>query len=132
MHPFTRVHQNKAWAGILGPLAVLILLVGCGGTTPVTTPTPTVPPLLQLTTFDLHLPPAALSAPVVGPLPDNTLLHVSVTFKVNQQLLNQLSSKKVPQGQTQNLENLANQLGITDSQDQQIKATFGVHNANLQ
>ena len=129
-----RAHRSKAWIGILGPLVLLVLLVGCGGPNPVSvpTPTPTFPvPSLSLTTFNLHLPAAALNAPVVGPLPDNTLLHVSVTFKVNQQLLNQLGSKKVPQGQTQNLENLANQLGITDSQYQQIKAYFGVQDANL-
>ena len=131
MHPFSRIHSSKAWSGILVPLALLLLLVGCGGPTQVTTPTPTVPPLFQLTTFDLHLPQAALNAPVVGPLPDNTPLHVSVTFKVNQQLLNQLGKQKVKQGQNQNLENIANQLGISDSQYQQIKTYFGVQDATL-
>ncbi len=129
MCPFSRAPHGKTLIGIIG--SVLLLLVGCGGPTPVTTPTPTVPPLLQFTTFDLHLPPAALSAPVVGSLPDNTLLHVSVTFKVNQQLLDQLGKQKVKQGQNQNLENIANQLGISDSQYKQIKAYFGVQDATL-
>jgi kumamolisin len=142
--------SKRAWASLLGarsnsshgqrsswlaPALVLLLLLGllvsCGGPTPVSTPTPTVPPPFQLTTFDLHLPPAALNAPVLGPLPDTKLLHVSITFKANQQLLAQLSKQKIQAGQPQNLENLANQLGITDQQYQQLKAYFGVRDASL-
>jgi kumamolisin len=131
MHQFTRKLHTTPWIVSLGTVVLLLLLVGCGGSTPVSTPTPTVPPPFQLTTFDLHLPPAALNAPVLGPLPDTKLLHVSITFKVNQQLLAQLSKQKIQAGQPQNLENLANQLGITDQQYQQLKAYFGVRDASL-
>src|SRR6266699_3049352 len=61
---------------------LLVLVAGCGGTAP----PPQTPPI-QFTTVDLGLPPAALSAPVVGPLPAATLMHVSITLKANQQLL---------------------------------------------
>src|SRR5205085_5649994 len=107
--------QKYARIGGIGSVFLLILLVGCGGPNPVITPTPTLPPLTW-TTFDLHLPSEALNAPVVGPLPDDTVLHVSVTFKVNQQELNMLQATP-----GQNLENYANQLGISDSEYQQLK-----------
>jgi kumamolisin len=106
---------------------LFILLVGCGGPNPVTiaTPTPALPPLTW-TTFDLHLPPEALNAPVVGPLPDDTLLHVITTFRVNQQILEKLQSTP-----GQNLESAANQLGINDSEYQQLKQVYGVQDATL-
>src|SRR5215467_4158001 len=131
MRSFARIRHRITWTTILGTVALLLLVVGCGGPTTVTTPTPTIPPPFQFTTFDLHLPAAALTAPVLGPLPDSTPLHVSVTFKVNQQLLNQLGKQKIKPGQSQDLQSLANQLGITDSQYQQIKAYFGVQDATL-
>jgi kumamolisin len=111
---------------------LLILLAGCGGPSPVTTPTPTPSaPGLQFTTFDLHLPPEALNAPVVGPLPDDTPLHVGISFKLNQQVVDQVNTKKVPKGQNQNAQDLANKLGISDSEYQQIKTLFGIENASL-
>ena len=129
----SRIHQSNAWTGIIWPVLLLLLLVGCGGPSPVTTPTPTptLPSLLQFTTFDLHLPAAALSAPIVGPLPDDTPLHVNISFKANQQVLDQLNQKKVPKGQNQNLPDLANKLGISDSEYQQLQAFFGVEHASL-
>ena len=109
---------------------LLAVLTGCGGAS-TTAPTPTVPPAFQSTTFNLHLPPQALNAPVVGPLPDSTVLHVSISFKLNQQVIDQLNTKKVPKGQNQNAQDLANKLGISDSEYQQIKAFFGIENASL-
>jgi kumamolisin len=109
---------------------LLVLLVGCGGPNPVTLPTPT-PSTLQFTTFDLKLPPEALNAPVVGPLPNSTVLHVGISFKLNQRVVDQLNTKKVPKGQNQNAQDLANKLGISDSEYQQIKTYFGIENASL-
>jgi subtilase family serine protease len=119
--------QNHAWRGGIGSVLLFLMLVGCGGPNPVTiaTPTPTLPQIAW-TTFDLHLPPEALTAPVVGPLPDDTLLHVITTFRVNQQELEKLQSTP-----GQNLENVANQLGINDSQYQQLKQVYGVQGATL-
>lgn len=122
---------------LLGVITLLLLvLVGCGGPNPVTNPTPTSvatqPQLgLQFTTLDLNLPPVALNAPVVGSVPDSTILHVSITFKVNQQTLDQLNTRKVQKGQSTNLEGLANKLGISDQDYQKIKAFFGIENATL-
>src|SRR5579859_4649160 len=78
---FAHVRQNHALRNGIGSLFLFILLVGCGGPNPVTiaTPTPTAAlPTLTWTTFDLHLPQAALNAPVVGPLSDDTILHVII------------------------------------------------------
>jgi kumamolisin len=124
---FVYVQRKHTWIGGIGLVFLLALLVGCGGPNPTTiaTPTPTLPPLTW-TTFDLHLPPEALNAPVVGPLSDDTLLHVRITFRVNQQELNKLQSTP-----GQNLESDANQLGITDSEYQQIKQIYGIQNATL-
>src|SRR5215469_4144980 len=117
---------HRSWRRLVPCLvgALLVVLAGCGASSTTTTPTPTpsLPTGLQYTTFDLKLPPEALNAPVVGPLPDSTLLHVSIFFKLNQQVVNQLNTKKVQKGQGQNTQSLANQLGISDAEYQQIKA----------
>src|SRR5438105_4204840 len=77
---FVHMRQNHAWRGGIGPVFLFVLLVGCGGSNPVikATPTSALPPLTW-TTFDLHLPPEALTAPAVGPLPADTVLHVIIT-----------------------------------------------------
>ncbi len=90
---------------------LLVALVSCGGSAS-TTPTPT-PVTIQFVTFNLGIPAQALNAPVVGPLPDNTRMHVVATFKANQALLNQLNKQKVKPGQSTDLKNLANQIGIS-------------------
>src|SRR5215467_15399955 len=105
---------------------LLVLVAGCGGTAP----PPQTPPL-QFTSIDLGLPPEALSAPIVGPLPAATLMHVSITFKANQQLLTQLGQRKVQSGQTLNLETEANKLGIDEATYQKIKSFFGIDGATL-
>jgi hypothetical protein len=53
-----------------------ILLVGCSGFHPVSIPIPTLPPITW-TMFDLHLPPEALNAPVIGPLPDYPVVQAT-------------------------------------------------------
>src|SRR6266567_2248997 len=130
----TRNRGNGLLVGVV--ILSLLVLVGCGGPNPVTNPTPTSVATqpqfgLQFTTLDLNLPPVALNAPVVGSVPDSTILHVSITFKVNQQTLDQLNTRKVQKGQSTNLEGLANKLGISDQDYQKIKTFFGIENATL-
>ena len=123
-----RHRHGQVLAGVVALL--LFFLAGCGGPNPVTVPTPTTP-AIQFTVIDLKLPAEALNAQVIGSVPDDTILHVSVTFKTNQQTLDQLNQKKVQTGQNQDLEGLANKLGITDQQYQQFKSFFGIENATL-
>lgn len=118
--------RSRRIGGILGLLLLLVSLASCGGSTTVTTPTPTPrPSALQFSTIDLGIPAAALNSPIVGNLPDTTKMHLDVTFKVNQQILDQLKKKKIQTGQSQNLNDVANKLGISDSTYQQIKNFLG-------
>jgi len=84
-----------------------------------------------LVPIDLGLPPQALNAPTVGPLPDTTALHVSITFKVNQAILNSLSNQKIQPGHPSHLENLANRIGISDATYQKFKAFFNLQGISL-
>lgn len=114
-------------------LALLSLLAACGddGTTKNAAPTPT-PTAVQMVNFDLGIPKAALNSPVVGNLPDSTPLHINVTFKSNEAVLSKLDTQKVKKGNQTDVSTLANQLGITDQQYQQIKSYFGIQDAKLQ
>lgn len=107
-------------------LCVVALLAGCGGDTTTVKPTPTP---VQFTVLDLHLPQKAYDATVTGSVPDSQILHVSVSFKLNQAVLDKL--KHLKQGDTKGAQNLQSQLGISDQEYQQIKAYFGVENARL-
>jgi len=115
--------------GLLLPLA----LAACGGddATKTSAPTPS-PTAVQMVNVDLGIPKAALKSPVVGNLPGTTPLHVNVTFKSNEETLNKLDTQKVKTGKQTDVASLANQLGITDQQYQQIKSYFGVQDAKLQ
>ncbi len=106
----------------------LLFLCSCGGSSPAVTPTPT-PVHLTYVPLNLGLPAAALNSPVIGPLPDNTQLHVHVAFKLNQQLLNKLNQQKVQTGKGQSLDSAANQLGINEATYQQIKKIYGIDDA---
>jgi kumamolisin len=125
---------ERLFTGLL--VILLIMLAGCSsaGTTATPTPTPTqsaLSPSLEFVDFDLGLPAKALNAPVTGTVPDDTTLHVVITFKTNQSTLNQLKSQKVQPGQTTNLQNQANKIGISDATYAQIKAYLGVENVTL-
>lgn len=86
----------------------------------------------QLAIFDLGIPQAALNSPVVGTMPESTSLHVIVTFKPNDPLLNRLGANgKNPSNKGTDVASLANQLGITDQQYQQIKQFFGIQGISL-
>ncbi|HLX38895.1 MAG TPA: protease pro-enzyme activation domain-containing protein, partial [Ktedonobacteraceae bacterium] len=119
--------SGRSVGSVLG-VFLLLFLCSCGGSSPVVTPTPT-PVHIVYTPLNLGLPAEALNAPVVGPLPDNTPLHVHVAFKLNQQLLNKLNQQKVQTGKPQSLDSVANQLGISEATFQQIKKIYGVDDA---
>jgi kumamolisin len=116
-------HMSKrVLASILGLLLLAAPLTSCGNT---------VPAPLRFVPIDLGLPPQALNAPTVGPLPDTTKLHVSITFKINQAILNSLGNQKIQPGHPSHLENLANRLGISDATYQKIKAFFNLQGVTL-
>ena len=112
---FRYLSGNILMAGLGFFLLFVPLLASCGG-----------PTGLEMTPIDLGLPAAALKSPVVGPLPDNTQLHVRITFKVSQSIINKLQGQKGRPGQPSHLENLAKQVGIDDGTYQKIKAFFNL------
>ncbi|HEU5230291.1 MAG TPA: protease pro-enzyme activation domain-containing protein, partial [Ktedonobacteraceae bacterium] len=111
---------SQAMVGVLGLLLLLVPLASCGAPQP-----------LQFTNFDLGIPAQALNSPVTGPLPDNTELHVRVTFKIDPNLLKQAQQQKIQPGQRSNLESFANKLGIDDATYQKIKDFFSPQGAVL-
>ncbi len=72
-----RHDQLKASVSALFLLMLVPLLASCGAPAP-----------LEFVPVDLGIPAQALSSPVVGPLPDSTKLHVGITFKVDQDIIN--------------------------------------------
>jgi len=129
---FLRAHLGKLSLVKIMSLAFLALIIsGCGGSTTVT-PTPTS--TIQFTRLNLGIPPQALSAPITGPLPASQLLHIGVTFKLNQAAIDQWNqtnkNNHVTQG-TVDATTIANSLGITDAQYRQIQAFFGLKNVSL-
>jgi len=91
----------------------LLSLVGCGQ--------PAAP---RYTSLNLGIPPAALQSPTTGPLPDSTMLHVGITFKIDPRLLDEASRQRIQPGQNSNLESFARRLGISDSTYHQIQSFF--------
>src|SRR6266576_2513284 len=65
-------------------LIVVPLLSSCAATAPV-----------EFVPIDLGIPTQALKSPIVGSLPDSTKLHVAITFKVNQNIINTLKLIKI-------------------------------------
>ncbi len=111
-------------------LFILACMVACNGDTQTIPPTPTPLTSLQFTPLDLGLPAQALAAPIIGTVPDSTILHVAITFKINADQLNQLGIN--PQAQataTAGSDTIATRLGIDDVTYQRIKAFFGIENA---
>ncbi len=110
-------------------LCVVILLTACGGdNSTAQKPTPTASSV-QFSILDLHLPQKAYAATVTGPVADSQVLHVSVSFKLNQAVADKL--KHLKPGDTKDAQDLQSQLGISDAEYQRIKAYFGVENATL-
>jgi kumamolisin len=126
---YSRTHR-KFSMGVMGLLALWLVLAGCGGgsnETAAPTPTPTTSALGNFTTFKLNLPAEALNAPVKGPLLDDTPMHVAITFKLNQQTMNKLKTSS----KSEDLESQANQLGISDDTYQKLKQMYGITDAKL-
>lgn len=119
---FSRCVSKRAVVAVLGLLLLSSPLAGCGTT---------VPAPLRFVPIDLGLPPQALNAPVVGPLPTTKVLHVRITFKINQAILNRLNGQKLQPGQPSHLESLANRFGIDDATYQKIKAFFNLQGISL-
>lgn len=94
-------------------LLCLPLLASCGVTN-----------TIEFVPIDLGIPATALTSPVVGPLPDTTPMHLGITFKISQNVLNHLGSQTPQPGKPSHLENAANQLGIDDATYQKIKDFF--------
>lgn len=116
--------------GAVVACVLLLLLSACGGSnTAQSTPTPSTS--ASLVPFSLGIPQQALQSPTTGNLPTNTPMHVIVTFKPNTPLLNKLGTQTTSSTQTTDGSTLANQLGITDQQYQQIKKFFGVQGISL-
>ncbi len=126
-------------ASVVGILLFLVILAGCGGSgsNGSSTPTPTVVPTstsssqAQFSPVNLGIPSAALNSPVVGPLPGDTLLHVRLSFKIKNQSAQGNQPQSGTVGQSQNLQNLANQIGITDAEYQKIQQALGIQGVTL-
>src|SRR5579885_3167532 len=87
-------------------LSALVLLLSFSLTTLISCSQP-APAYASL---NLGIPAAALNSPVKGPLPDSTVLHVGITFKIDPKVLAE-AGRQPPQpgqpGQNSNLEALA-------------------------
>jgi len=117
INPLKRTARSRqALGGFALILFILFpLLASCG------TPAP-----LEFVPIDLGIPSQALKSPIVGQLPGSTVLHVRITFKVSQNLINKLATQPVHPKQKSRLEELANQIGIDDATYQKIKDFFSL------
>lgn len=101
-------------------LSALVLLLSFSLTTLISCSQP-APAYASL---NLGIPAAALNSPVKGPLPDSTVLHVGITFKIDPKVLAEAGRQPPQPGQNSNLEALAKRLGIDDATFQKIKQFF--------
>ena len=102
-------------------VAILFVLIGVPLLSSCTTPSP-----LDVIPIDLGIPTQAIKSPVIGPLPTSTKLHVAITFKVNQSIINSLDGQRIHPGQQSKLEQFANKIGIDDATYQKIKNFFNL------
>ena len=110
-----RLHTFIASVAGLFLLVLVPLLASCSTTAQ-----------LEFVPIDLGIPAQALQSPIVGPLPDSTKLHVAITFKVNQGIINTLDGQPIHPGQHSKLEQFANKIGIDDATYQKIKDFFNL------
>lgn len=87
---------------------------------------------VEMASLDLGVPAVALHSPVIGSLSDNTPMHVGITFKVSQSLLNSLDHQNHQTSQPSHLEQFANKLGISDETYQKFKDFFNLAGLKLQ
>ncbi len=121
-------HRQNFLKAVIALLLFALILSGCDSSSTTTQPTPTQPKLsptahIAFSSINLGIPADALNSPITGPLADNTPMHVSLLFKVNQSQQNQLN--KISNRQ-QDLSHLANQIGISDAMFARIKAELGI------
>ncbi|HEY0753827.1 MAG TPA: S53 family peptidase, partial [Ktedonobacteraceae bacterium] len=116
------------WFGLSGLVLALLLLAACGGESN-TQQTPTTN---QFVTLQLGIPAPALNAPITGQVPDSQILHVGITFAIDEATLKQFNQGRTARpGQPTSGEDLAKKIGISDADYQRIKNFFGVSNASL-
>jgi kumamolisin len=135
----TRIHSSPRVSRLSAVciLLFLVILAGCGGSGSTNTGTPTVVATstsssqAQFSPVDLGIPSAALNSPVVGPLPGDTPMHVRLTFKIKNQQPQGSQPQSGTVGQSQDLQKLANQIGITDAQYQKIQQALGIQGVTL-
>lgn len=111
---------GQRMTNVLFVLVVLPLVLSCSA-----------PQALQLSPLKLGIPADAFNAPVIGALPDTTVLHVRVTFKLNAQELQKTEQQPIQPGKSSQLERFANKIGIDDSTYQKIKGFFNVQGLAL-
>ncbi|HLI06595.1 MAG TPA: S53 family peptidase [Ktedonobacteraceae bacterium] len=119
MFQYRNAHLRMV-AALIGIVLLFTPLAGCNTSNPI-----------QFVPINLGIPAQALNSPVIGNLPDSTKLHVGITFKISQNLLNKLSSQKIQPGKPSHLEQIANQLGISDATYQKIKGFFNLQGIAL-
>ncbi len=126
---------TRRWslAKVLGIVFLAVVISSCAGTSTTSTPTPT-PATPQYTVLNLGIPQKALNAPIIGLLPNNQVLRIGISFKLNQSEIdkwNQVTKNHGKKGSNVNPSSIANQLGITDAEYQDIKEYLGISNVTL-
>ncbi|GCF09187.1 S53 family peptidase [Dictyobacter arantiisoli] len=116
---------SRVLGSILGMCLLLLPLTGC------TNNNNPVASVLKLTPLDLSIPTDALKSPVVKQLPDNTVLRVRVTLKLDSNTMRQMQGQQVQPGQPSHLEGVAKKLGIDDGTYQKFKDFFKLDGISL-
>ncbi|MBO0778020.1 MAG: hypothetical protein J2P37_04250 [Ktedonobacteraceae bacterium] len=125
-----RLRWPHRWSGLASLVIVILMLTSCDSGRSNVQQTPTAN---QLVPLQLGIPAQALHAPITGTVPDNQILHVGVTFNIDQGALKQFGQGRTAQpGQSTDADDIASKLGISDADYQKIKAFFGVSDASLQ
>src|SRR5215472_4277363 len=76
------------------------------------------------TSINLGIPAAALQSPVKGPLPDATVLHVGITFKIDPRLLHQADQQRPQAGRPSRPGGTTRGIGIDNGLYQKVKGFF--------
>lgn len=127
--PSSPPRRSSRWFTLASLCLTLLLLAACSGGQSNTQPTPTAN---QYVPLQLGIPAQALNAPITGAVPDSQILHVDVTFALDQATLNQFGQGNTAKpGQTTSGNEIASKLGISNADYQKIKDFFGVSDANL-
>lgn len=112
---------DRRWA-----LPILMLLLLCLAGCSVGASSGQTPSVSQsFTQLQLGIPAQALSAPVVGVVPAGQVLRIGVTFKLDQQVLQQLAQQPDGQTSTQGVD-LTQKLGVDPKIYQQVTTFFQV------